>query len=189
MEWKNKMDNLPPLREVLKSLPRTLSELTELESILRPRGCSTEGFMGKDERLVEIIVKDYFTLKRLGLTYNYIANRLDELFDINGGEIGDFKFCFDMTCGVQYCPWPDTETCKESILYVMPRNGKPHFKREEFLKNKRDGKLKIISGLLPHLIRDHYFFEGLKTNYRVDPEEMYSLFNPTNELIIWPKRN
>jgi hypothetical protein len=171
---------IPSLKEILSTLPQDPQKLRELEKKLRPRYLgrygSTEGFMGINESLKEILISDYITLRNLGITYSQIADRLDSLMEVGGrgGEIGRFKFGGEISCGEQLCPWEDAHSCNQYIMWLVPKNGKKGFEPGEVFNAL--GSIEI-SGLMPHLIREHYFFEGKESNYRINPEDIYEILN------------
>jgi len=157
---------LPPLDNIMKNVPTGL-DLIKLENRLKPnlgRYGSSEGFMGTDQRVADIITADYLTLLRLGLSYDQIANKLDQLMQ-GQGFIGDYKFGGEIICGEQECPWMDGKTDNQYFLWIVPSNGKPGFVPGEV---HTPGTIEV-SGLMPHLIRKHYFFEG-NSRYRLNPE-------------------
>ena len=47
------------------------------ENRFKPGRMSDAGFMGEDESLDEIIADDHATLRRLGITYDLIADRIE----------------------------------------------------------------------------------------------------------------
>ncbi len=170
---------MPTLKEVLETIPQDLNELRALEARLKPTMDlygSVKGFMGENEHLMDIIVSDYETLVRLNITYQEIRERLDELMldcdTIGYGEVGHYKFAGEIICGEQNCPWKDGQTCNQYVMWLVPKNGKKGFEPGEVYS--APGTIEV-SGLLPHLIGDHYFFEGMDTPYRLDPEQMVEI--------------
>ncbi len=143
--------------------------------------------LGKGESLVNRIVEDNKILQELGISYDKIASKLDEVFKMKGNvSILDrgYLVILEMTCGSSRCPWEDGAL--EGAFYTMlfDTDNKEHrlfleeWKRngiafnEEF-KNMFTGEPVIIaSGLMPHLIREHHFFEGKETPYRCDPRQL-----------------
>ncbi len=138
---------------------------TNLAEKLKPHGSSTCGFLGKDETLEEVVERDAKTLDELGITHQEIADRLKAL--TSGWEDGEQvkpgkrmvegKYILRNTgwLGYQYCPWGDDEKTS----------------RDWGIENTQNGFRIEFSGLLPHLIEKHKFFEGRGTSYRLDPLE------------------
>jgi len=157
---------LPPLEKVLASLPQTEKSLKVLEARLKPsKGeySSGEGFIGAEENIKDIITADYLALKELGLNYDFVSLKLNELIDSDIKEIGNFNVAREGTCGYQQCPWMDKQDDGAYVMWLMP---------------KESNKEKIIvSGIMPHLIKEHYFFEGTKSKYRVDPKRIGEIIN------------
>jgi len=163
--------------KVLASIP-VGNKLVQLEKILKPMDgiySSSDGFLGKNESFWGIVLRDFATVKELNLTYGQIADKLESMIMGHGQEFfyeGDFKVVTTFTCGEQNCPWEDGYTDKASVMLLMPDDGKPFYPGEML---HRENVIQV-SGLIPHLIRDHYFFEGEESPYRVDPKRILSLF-------------
>jgi hypothetical protein len=181
------MDNLklPSLDEVLSVIPLGINQSQAFNKRLMPANLSiygsSEGFIGENENLRDILINDYRTLERLNLTYNQIADKLDELMKFSGvGKIGNYKFGGEIICGEQFCPWQDGASCNQYVFWLVPDNGKSGFEPDEVYNTK--GTIEV-SGLMPHLIRNHYFFEGQESRYRIDPEKI------AKALVLIAKRN
>ena len=173
----NNVDYDTLYEKVLASIPLG-EKLVQLEKLLKPTGSvygSSDGFLRGDESFEEVVLGDFATLKKLNLTYEQVADKLESMIMGHGQEFfrqGSFKIVTEFTCGEQNCPWGDDYTDKASVMWLLPDDGKPFYPGE-----MRDCKNPIqVSGLIPHLIRDHYFFEGKGSPYRVDPERILSLF-------------
>jgi hypothetical protein len=69
-------------------------------------------------------------------------------------------------CGYQACPW-DCKICQWSDLDFR-------------IENQRTGETLTGPGLIVHLIREHHFFEGLKSPYRVDPIKLVKVLELRN---------
>ena len=63
--------------------------------------------------------------------------------------------------GSQVCPWRD------EIGY----NNFPHSSHDFEIYNKETNEELFFPGLIVHLIREHHFYEGKDSPYRVDPEK------------------
>lgn len=173
--------------------------LNELEKRMRPGGCSTKGFLGPTESLEAVLSRDEQTLQRLNLTFDQLADGLafilrdidgqiktlvetnrDEYFrreeltawngtmpilenrveSLPGPEIGylvgdHYQVFRHQFRGLQECPWGCEYDKWASFDFL--------------LLNLKTGKLITAPGLIVHLIREHHFFEGLESPYRVDP--------------------
>ncbi len=69
-----------------------------------------------------------------------------------------FQIFFAQSRGFQNCPW----NCQQ------PPWGSFDF----LLLNRQTGEFIIAPGLIVHLIREHHFFEGLESPYRVEPYKL-----------------
>jgi hypothetical protein len=164
---------------------RTIDDLSDeeihrLEERMRPLNYSQVGFLGASESLREIIERDSALLRERGITHDQIADRLDTLIgsynrinelarrDANqrGGfleravtEVPGGNLHMSMYFGWQPCPWALEDSESEATCGLTDQDWR-YFDAH--------GRELSFSGLMPHLIRDHHFFEGT-TRYRVDP--------------------
>jgi len=136
----------------------------DLEESMGPGRLSKGGFLGKDEKLGEVLNADDETVKRLGLTHGKIADRLEyfikavNCYPERDGKIVDGRFHVSgiVWRGVQPCPWDGTSKYGSIDMTV---------------KNLATEESISFPGLIVHLIREHKFYEGPKSHYRVDPEK------------------
>ncbi len=168
---------------------------------LRPHGSQealTYGFLGHDENLEEVTTRDREVLQRLGLTYDQIARTIEDVFlhmpaSINGHRLHLFGYIHSPEC-----PWQDFCAVNifdysEQITEIWLCNPRYYWILRVLLKfwgkEKRLAKLKwlvekdwvmVLSDLHPHLIRDHQFFEGHGTPYRIDPERFVKVLGRHN---------
>ena len=151
--------------------------LEELERRMRPGAFSQVGFLGPEERLEEVLDQDRQTVARLGLTLAEIVVPLDALLDVaessggNWARLGDLDVQIELTTGFQICPWatdPHHAQCTAG-------GGVRHASITWQIRNHRSGGKLSGPGLIVHLIRDHGFFEGHNSPYRVDPEQLVRL--------------
>lgn len=157
---------------------RTLS-IEELEARMRPGQLSQVGFLGENERLEYVIQQDERSLKNMGITHEELAEKLDYLLrtarDSSGGyvRIGNFEVKLTTYTGFQICPWsPDIHGGQ-----CTAGKGVDHASVDWHIHNIGTGQEMRGSGLIVHLIRDHHFFEGLKSPYRVDPHKLADLLS------------
>jgi hypothetical protein len=158
-----------------------------LLSVLESRMKSDDGWgmLGKDESLLDVIAGDEKVMKRLNLDYQKLAEILLEVImkkshTMHTGIMSLVK----MTCGDYTCPWRDGAYDGAFYNLFMDLGNPEHEMFFEFWKSheipsKREfdqmfsgEPVMIVSGLMPHLIRDHHFFEGRGTVYRCNPEQL-----------------
>jgi len=134
----------------------------KLEKMLQSSKFSASGFMGQDTRdLWEIIDEDAAEVARTGKTMEDIAARMKELTDAGVKGLGDWveinqdlKVMVDDNRGMIPCPWPHRVRCLKRITTA-----------HSALTNKEIR----WSDLNVHLIREHGFFEGKGSPYRLKP--------------------
>jgi hypothetical protein len=158
----------------------------ELEARMRPGEFAQSGFLALNESLEEVISRDAQSLQTMGVAYESIAEKLEELFvtpitqmDYSEEEhvwkykVGNFEISLATTLGSQGCPFTESEgirrfggggECSHSTKPYAYHAGSD-FK----VLNLGTGEAIVCPGLITHLIRDHHFFEG-SVSYRVDPE-------------------
>jgi hypothetical protein len=181
-------------RIIENNIPIQFLEVGEAELIqrLHPNGWSLEilqyGYLDPTEDLQELQREDCETLSRLGLTHDTIAVAIEKLFATDERSVNGNRLVRVQNIHSPVCPWGDfcsvhpfdlsmktteiivcnKETCPENIVSHLVANSGTHCNDYAELV-ARDWAM-IVSDLHPHLIRDHQFFEGKKTPYRVDPE-------------------
>jgi hypothetical protein len=153
-------------------------DLAELEARLRPGGFSQGGFLGPFERLKEVIARDAERLDQIGVDYDDVAARLEALIEqgerrrerwSKAGEGLSVRVV--AWKGFQLCPWtvaPDRGQCTAG-------SGVRFASLDWRIRRGRFGRELRGPGLIVHLIRDHHFFEGVDSPYRVDPEDLCGL--------------
>ena len=150
---------------------------------MRPGAWSMVGFLGPEESLEAVLSRDAETLARHGVACEEIANALEELlhsafepppttiktlaqriFSLGkspswapGLDTPEFRVYITVFLGIQECPW-----CEQA------NNGCIDFE----IINRRINESIRGPGLIAHLIRQHHFFEGVESFYRVDPEKL-----------------
>lgn len=145
-------------------------DLERLESSLRPGQLSAGGFLGVDERLEDVLNADEATVQGLCVTHEQIAARIEYFIkavddDLSQtGTVIDNKYRVGGVAyrGWQNCPWGDRGQYSSLDFTV---------------ENLRTGERLNFPGLIVHLIRQHRFYEGKKSPYRVDPEKAVSVLD------------
>ena len=134
---------------------------------------STKGFLGKDEKLLDVLVMDNaFVVDRLGLTHQDIARPLliaaalgerersndkETLFRYQGQ---DYRLKMIRWKGSQFSPFYD----------------RTHASCDAELENLTVKKKLKYSLLVPQMIERYGFYEGKGTPYRVEPVEVLEVF-------------
>jgi len=142
------------------------SEVEKFEERLYPNKYSEVGFMGINDKLLEVYHKDKAYLESVNITCQQIADKLNRIileYKEKGEVISSkhFKITDSIyTKGTQTCPFHELDDKDEEI---------PSSNDYEITNNKTGEKF-WIAELVIHLIRNHGFFEGPGSSYRIDPE-------------------
>lgn len=157
-----------------------------IEQRMRPNMRSNAGFLGEDEKLVDVLKKDQETVNSLGLTHKEIVRPLEDFntqyvlksvenpdwaktntkVTINGK---DYRMEAQRWFGPIVSPLlaggdnGDWRKATNSEIYVT-------------LTDEKKGKSRSFSPLAISLIRDYGFYQG-NTPYRVSPEEIVDFFD------------
>jgi len=151
--------------------------IEELEIRMQSRAYSMKGFLGAGEKLMEVIAHDSDTLKKLDLDYEDLAGGLESLLNVAIESrkeeliIGLFEIRIKKFRGYQLCPWSQEQDKKQCTIGGRVQYGSLDWE----IKNRKINLLLSGPGLIVHLIRDHHFFEGLASPYRVDPLQLAKL--------------
>ena len=133
-----------------------------------PGEITKEGFLGTDTRHIhDIVEEDGHTLAHLGVTKEQIADRLQ--YFIEEGKkgletpvtVGDFVTHVIWRRGMLPSPFGDPKRLYHKIVATV--------------KNTKLNKELRYSQLNVHMIRDHGFFEGKGSVFRLEPEEVVAL--------------
>lgn len=144
----------------------TPAEIAVVERRMRKDGSSSAGFLGKGESLRDVIERDAATVARHGATHYELSRWLDDLFSQiptfgrSAKRFPGYEAIGMVWRGSQECPFGGYACGMTNIDYRFTR--------------LVEGGTLSISGLLPHLIGTHQFFEG-DTPYRLDPETLFTL--------------
>jgi len=168
--------------QVQSVAPRDLLAFSRIEKVMRPGAWSTEGFLSSDEKLYDVYQKDDETLKRLKITYDQVADKLDAIIKFCRNcewvpeDTGDTcnlhnlkikRICY---LGYQGCPFGCSGELEELGEGYHDLLRKTHSATDFDVTNSVLKESIFFSELHSHLIRDHHFFEG-HTKYRLDPEQ------------------
>lgn len=153
-----------------------------------PLECLQFGYLGIDEDLHERIAADEKRMAALGLSYEGLAEAIEQLFVTDNERVNNNLIIRRKYIHSPLCPWGDYTTTSPFSLFpqvseilVLNQASCPQrvtdFCLEHSGTNISDYPMlveqdwaMIFSDLHPHLIREHHFLEGLATPYRVEPE-------------------
>jgi len=136
-----------------------------IEANMMPGAISAHGFLGDDSRnLTDIIRDDAKTLNHVGLTQEDLADKMQELTDFGMQGFGKpmlfgglFEIEVEEYMGRLPCPFRDTARVD---------------KRQTTVKRLDTGDDMCWTDLNIHMIREHGFFQGHGSAYRLEPDEL-----------------
>jgi len=131
---------------------------------MAPGVLTIDGFLGTDSRdLIEILEADDGSVRRMGLEHRQVADALQHLTDLAIGAFGA-----PVTEGVY-------EVCACEAMGVLPCPfGEPGLYTKTVIEAKRTDTRRTLSwtALNVHLIREHGFYEGRGSPFRLEPEAL-----------------
>lgn len=155
-------------------------DLSEIERRMRPGAWSTHGFLLTNTSLEEVLANDAGTLASLGIAAKQVGQGLAELLEAAGSKsdwfrpfrTGEYKVEIRRRRGLLTCPWaPDEfEPCVVGTFLPPTAN-------EFLIEHRASGQRLEGFELSVHLIRDHAFFGGPGTRFRIEPEQAVAILN------------
>jgi hypothetical protein len=153
--------------------------MEELERRMRPGGWSTKPMLLQDQSLAALLEDDASRLARQGTTAEALGTRLAELLQSAAGSDwlrprrhAGYDVELRKRRGFITCPWAEEEfaKCTHGLGARATAN--------EFVIRKVRGSL-ALSGyeLSAHLVRDHGFFGGADTVFRIEPDDLAAFFS------------
>ena len=141
----------------------------------KPGKITKEGFLGDDTHHIhDIVEEDMHTLARLGVTQEQIADRLQYFIEEGkkgletSVDLGDFTTQVIWRRGMLPSPFGDPKRLYHKIVATV--------------FNKHLNKELRYTQLNVHMIRDHGFFEGRGSVFRLEPEEIVEVLEIKPEL-------
>lgn len=143
-------------------------QLKKAEENMRPGVITLNGFLGHDTRpLVDIIIADEGTVRRLGLTHTAIAERMRQLLEAGKEGLGEFvsvKPHFEVQVqsvrGKLPCPFGDSGFIPKTNITV---------------KNLSLGREVTFTEFHLHLVGEHGFYEGHGSPFRLEPKDLQAI--------------
>ena len=140
-------------------------QLQEAQARMAPGVIARDGFMGSDRRsLSEILAADAAEVSRLGLADEEIAARMAELRDSGYPGLGEsvevpphLEVRVESERGKLPCPFGDSGGHRKTLVTVL---------------NKRLGRSVSYTDLSIHLVREHGFYEGSGSAFRLEPADL-----------------
>jgi hypothetical protein len=160
--------------DLIRKLPAIAGRsIAALEKDMRPRALSWAGFLGKEERLLDVMAADNgYVVEELGLTHQGLARHLHILGKIAARDAVNkenevlyhgrrYKLKASLARGFQESPFDDgTKTNCNATVW-----------------NLDNGKKLTYSLLVPDMIERYGFYEGKGTPYRVEPRAVMEVFD------------
>jgi hypothetical protein len=150
----------------------------ELERRMRPGGWSAKAMLLSGEQLAVQLENDAARLAQLGTTAQELGNRLAELLASAGGSDwfrprrhAGYEVELRKRRGFITCPWAEEEYAK-----CTHGAGARPTANEFAIRRVKDGVTLSGYELSAHLIRDHGFFGGAGTVFRIEPDDLAALF-------------
>jgi len=151
-------------------------QMRMIQEKMKPGVITRDGFLGAEKRnLIDILIEDDETVKRMNLTHQIIANRMIELRDAGMQGLGDFisvephfEVRVDSVRGKLPCPFGDPGIFPKTNITVQ---------------NLKKNREILYTDLNIHLIYSHGFYEGKGSPFRLDPKDLVEILevNPEEE--------
>lgn len=139
-------------------------EMMDIERDMEAGRLSLEGYLGSDIRPVEKIIEDdKAILDDMGITAEDIGKKMRRLTLKGMDELGDpivlgnFEVEVIEYMGWAGCPFKDNKKSGKRITNIT---------------NLRTGKTMSWTDVGIHLIKDHGFFQGKGSHFRIEPREI-----------------
>jgi hypothetical protein len=136
----------------------------------KPGKITKEGFLGNDTRHIhDIIEEDMHVLDRLRVSKEQVADRLQYFIEEGKKgletlvDLGDFTTQVIWRRGMLPSPFGDPKRLYHKIVATV--------------FNKKLNKELTYTQLNVHLIRDHGFFEGKGSVFRLEPEDVVKILD------------
>ncbi|HHU88615.1 MAG: hypothetical protein WC207_03845 [Sphaerochaetaceae bacterium] len=140
----------------------------EIQKQMAPGVITLDGFLGPDKRkLVDIIATDEKLVHYANTTVEAIAERMQYFRDLGLRGLGEY-------ISIE----PHFEVCVDSVRGKLPSPfGGPgmYDKVNTTVVNRELDKAITYTDLHIHLIRDHGFFQGAGSRYRLEPLDLVKI--------------
>lgn len=149
-------------------------EMDRIQGKMRPGQLTAHGFLGEDDRnIADIIRDDKKAVEQNGINSDKVAQRMLYFTQIASAAFGsslmideDYIVTVDEHRGIMPCPFGD---------------GYKADKRNTRFENTKLGITIYWSDLNIHMIKEHGFYEGKGSFFRVDSENIARILGMTDE--------
>lgn len=142
-------------------------KLDRIQRLMQPGVISKEGFLGNDTRkLADIIEDDQRLVASLGLTHEMIADVMEEITDAGRETFGSPKMVGKFL----------KVTVEGSMGKIASPFGGLYNKENITVLNIETNESITWTTLNIHMIRDHGFYQGKGSCYRIEPKNIAKIF-------------
>jgi len=147
--------------------------LDEVEREMRPGVITRDGFLGTDDRhLIDILAEDGAEVRRLGLTHAGMAERMAEFSEAGRRGLGE---------PIKVPPHYEVRVDSVRGKLPCPFHGGFFHKTNTTVSNLNIHREITYTDLNVHMIREHGFYEGKGSPFRIDPAELAEVLDMTPE--------
>jgi hypothetical protein len=145
-------------------------QMKEIQERMKPGVITLDGFLGSDERnLIDILVEDDAKVKRMGLTHERIAARMQELRDAGKDGLGDlisvaphYEISVDIARGKLPCPFGHRGLIRKTIVQ---------------LRNIEIDREIVFTDMNIHMIAEHGFYQGKGSPFRLEINDLVTILD------------
>ncbi len=143
-------------------------EFDRIQEQMKPGVIALDGFLGNDKRkLIDIIASDNTKVRKLNRTHADIAAKMVHFKELGEAGLGEFITLDD-----------HFEVKVESVRGLLPSPfGGPgmYGKINTTVVNKKLDRQIVYTDLHIHFIKDHAFYEGKGSPFRLEPEDLVEI--------------
>jgi hypothetical protein len=167
---------LVPIFDQERLIAKTVEEMTDdevvvVEARMRPQAYSATGFLSHGESLRETAERDLRDLEDMGVSVDRFAEALEGMIERVGRRLRkgtDGWIPLGEGIEARVYLWMGHQNCPFGPMSPHAAASPCALAGDDLVLRSPKGTL-LVSGLLPHLIRVHHFFEGREVPYRLDP--------------------
>ena len=149
-------------------------QYVKAQANMQPGVITSDGFLGDDPRpIVDIIAADEIRMRKLGLEFDEVVEKMRYLFDEGRKGLGepvtvDGKWIVQVfeARGFLASPFEDGKLRKINATVALQSGGHP-----------TDTRI-LYSALSLHLIEKHHFLQGRGSSFRLDPDSIKAVLYP-----------